>query len=162
MAGSRKCDTNPTSGKSSSSQISHFCWILWHFVYVYWMYPECYLSGIPSVYVTRGITDIVGYAARGYDFCLTSSGVWTRAIRSYHFIFAASFGVCASLHSRGSNKFYDIRCVCVCVLFYYLFIQLTVFMAATLALTTWASGMTTTLWGIRQFFFLLLFIEMQI
>lgn len=30
--------------------------ILCNFVYVYWMYPECILSGIPSVYVTRGNT----------------------------------------------------------------------------------------------------------
>lgn len=25
-----------------------------HPLYVYWMYPECFLSGIPSVYVTGG------------------------------------------------------------------------------------------------------------
>lgn len=33
---------------------------LCNLVYVYWMYPECILSGIPSVYVTRGSTSNAG------------------------------------------------------------------------------------------------------
>lgn len=57
--------------------------ILWHFVNVYWMYPECYLSGIPSVYVTRVDTSFRWSSPRHPDSLITSTTTWTILMISF-------------------------------------------------------------------------------
>lgn len=67
-----------------SSGTSSILMITCHFVNVYWMYPECYLSGIPSVYVTRVDISFTFWSNRTTHEPTVDGNMKSGTIASYH------------------------------------------------------------------------------